>query len=305
MAGGKTTSGDLGRILEAGVNTVINQQNKKYDAEYKDILTIESSSKAYETDVPFGDFGIAKVKAKGSSIEYDDMVTGASKIYQHVTYALGAIIEYEAMEDDQYQDLSVKAGQGLARAMNQTKEIVAANVFNNGYGTTTTWDGVSLFNSSHALLKGGTQSNVLSVAAPLSESSLEDACINISKFKDDGSRTIKVLPVSLHIPSDLQFEAERILGSTLQSATANNDINALRSMGKFPKGAMVNHFLTSTTDWFIRTDVMNGGKMFLRNPNPVTGMDNDFGTSDYRHKIMQRWSVGVSDWRGYYGSGQN
>ena len=303
--GGRTTSGDLGRLIEKGVNAVINQSNKEYAPEYSDILAVQSSEKAYETDVPFGDFGVAKVKAKGAGLEYDDMVAGNSKKYQHITYALGAQIEWEAMQDDQYQDLSVKAGQGLARALNQTKEIVAANVFNNGYGSTTTWDGQALFSAGHLLLKGGTMSNMLAVAAPLSEAALEDALINISLFKDDGDRTIKVMPVSLHIAPANMFNAERILKSTLQNDTANNATNAMRSMGVLPGGYKVNHFFTNSDNWFIKTDAMNGGKMFLRNPQPITGMDDDFGTFDYRHKIAQRWSVGVSDFRGYYGSGDN
>ena len=303
--GGRTTSGDLGRLIERGVNSVINQQNKMYDSEYQYILDVQNSEKAYETDVPFGDFGVAKVKAKGASLEYDDMLAGNSKIYQHVTYALGAQIEWEAMQDDLYQDLGDKAGMGLSKALNQTKEITAANVFNNGYASTTTWDNETLFSQNHKLLKGGTISNALPVAAPLSEASLEDACINISRLVDDGDRIIKVLPMSLHIAPENEFVAQRILGSFLQNDTANNATNALRDMGKFPKGTRVNHFFTNGDNWFIRTDVAEGGKLFLRNPNPITGMDDDFGTSDYRHKIMQRWSQGVSDFRAYYGSGDN
>jgi phage major head subunit gpT-like protein len=301
--GGRTTSGDLGRLIERGVNAVINQKNKMHDAEYQYILDVQNSEKAYETDVPFGDFGVAKVKNKGASLEYDDMLSGNSKIYQHVTYALGAQIEWEAMQDDLYQDLSVKAGNGLSKALNQTKEITAANVFNNGYSSTTTWDGENLFSTGHKLLKGGTMSNMLATAAPLSEAAIEDACIAISRFVDDGDRIIKVLPMSLHIAPENQFVAQRILGSTLQNDTANNATNALRDMGKFPKGTFVNHFFTNGDNWFIRTDVEDGGKLFLRNPNPITGMDDDFGTSDYRHKIMQRWSQGVSDFRQYFGSG--
>lgn len=303
--GGRTTSGDIGRLIERGVNSVFNQQNEMYTPEYQYILDVQSSEKAYETDVPFGDFGLAKVKPKGSSIEYDDMKSGNSKIYQHVTYALGAQIEWEAMQDDLYQDLSVKAGEGLSKALNQTKEITAANVFNNGYGTTTTWDGEALFSTGHKLLKGGTISNVLPTAAPLSEASLEDATINISQFVDDGDRIIKVIPQSLHIAPQNMYVAQRILGSYLQNDTANNATNAMRDMGIFKKGTYVNHFFTNGDNWFIRTDMQNGGKLFLRNANPITGMDDDFGTSDYRHKIMQRWSQGVSDFRQYYGSGNN
>lgn len=303
--GGRTNSGDLGRTIEDGVNAVINQSNKEYAPQYSDILSVQSSNKAYETDTPFGDFGAAKVKNKGANLEYDDMVAGNSKKYQHIMYALGALIEYEAMEDERYMDLGVKAGQGLARALNQTKEIVAANVFNQGYGSTTTWDGQSLFSESHALLKGGTMSNMLSTAAPLSEAALEDALINISQFVDDGDRIIKTMPVSLHISPYDVFNAKRIMASTKQSGTANNDLNAIKEMGMLPGGYKVNNFFTNADNWFIKTDMLNGGKMFLRNPTPITGKDNDFGTFDYRHKIAQRWSVGVSDFRGYYGSGNN
>lgn len=303
--GGSTTSGDLGRLIERGVNSVINQQLAAYVSEYRDLVEVLTSEKAYETDVPFGDFGVAKVKAKGASLEYDDMIAGNSKKYQHVTYALGAKIEWEAMQDNLYMDLGDKAGMGLAKALEQTKEITVANLFNNGYASTVTWDGLSLFNTAHKLLKGGTMSNMLSTAAPLSEASLEDALINISKFVDDGDRIVKVMAKSLHIAPENMFNAERILKSTLQNDTANNATNAIRSMGLLPGGIKTNHFFTNGDNWFIKTDVMNGGKMFLRNPNPVTGMDDDFGTSDYRHKIIQRWSQGVSDFRGYYGSGDN
>ncbi len=303
--GGRTTSGDQGRLIELGVNTVFNQQNKMYDAEYKHILDVHTSKKAYETNVPFGDFGVAKVKAKGASIEYDDMIAGNSQKYQHVNYALGAIIEMEAIEDNLYMDLGTKAGIGLAKALNQTKEITAANVFNNGYGSTTTWDGEYLFSDSHKLLKGGTFSNMLAVAAPLSEAALEDALINISRLVDDGDRIIKVIAQSLHIAPGNEYNAARILKSTLQNDTANNAINAMKALGKFPKGVHMNHFFTNDDNWFIRTDILDGGKMYFRNPAPKTGMDNDFGTDDYRHKISQRWSQGCDDARQYFGSGDN
>lgn len=305
MSGGITNSGDMGRLLEDGVNSAILAGEKTYEPEFPKILTVQGSKKAYETDVPFADFGIAKVKDQGASIEYDDMKTGNSKKYQHVNYALGAIITKEAIDDNLYMDMSQKAGKGLIKALNQTKEIVGANVFNNGYASTTTWDGEFLFSASHKQLKGGTYANMLPVAAPLSEASLEDAIIAISKLTDDAGRIIKVIPQSLHIPSDLMFVAQRILGSTLQSGTANNDTNAIKDLGKFPGGVHVNHFFTDTQNWFIRTDVENGGKFFLRQPKPITGMDNDFGTDDYRHKISQRFSVGVSNPRQYFGSGAN
>lgn len=303
--GGRTTSGDQGRLLEAGVNSVFNQQNKMYDAEYKYILDVLTSKKAYETNVPFGDFGVAKVKAKGASIEYDDMIAGNSQKYLHVNYALGAIIEMEAIEDNLYMDLGTKAGLGLSKAINQTKEITAANVFNNAYASTTTWDGELLFSQTHKLLKGGTFSNALLVPAPLSEASLEDALINLGRLVDDGDRIIKVMAKSLHIGIENEFNAERILKSTLQNDTDNNAINAMKSTGKFPGGVHMNHFFTNGENWFIRTDVAEGGKMYFRNPAPKTGMDNDFGTDDYRHKISQRWSQGVDDARQYYGSGDN
>ena len=303
--GGRTTSGDQGRLIELGVNTVFNQQNKMYDAEYAKILDVLTSKKAYETNVPFGDFGVAKVKAQGASIEYDDMLAGNSKKYLHVNYALGAIITDEAIDDNLYMDLGTKAGMGLSKALNQTKEITAANVFNNGYASTTTWDGIALFSAAHKLLKGGTFSNMLATAAPLSEAALEDALIAIGSLVDDGDRIIKVLAQSLHIATANEFNAERILKSVLQNDTANNATNAMRALGKFPKGVHMNHFFTNAENWFIRTDIMDGGKMYFRNPAPKTGMDNDFGTDDYRHKISQRWSQGVDDARQYFGSGDN
>jgi len=188
----------------------------------------------------------------------------------------------------------------------QTKENVAAGVFNNGYTTTNaasvTWDGVSLFSDSHLLGKGGTYSNVLATPAALSEASLEDALIAIAGYVDDAGLRIQAMGQSLHIPRQLIFIAERILASYLQNDTANNAINAMANMNYLPEGWVVNHYFTDPDNWFIRTNVEDGGKMFMRAEH--MGTDNDFGTSNYRHKYTCRFSVGVTDPRQYFGSGK-
>jgi hypothetical protein len=191
----------------------------------------------------------------------------------------------------------------LSNSLHQTKETVSANVFNNGYTTTKTWDGENLFSTTHKLIKGGsTFSNMLPTPADLSEAALEDALISVSQYTDDAGLLIKVIVESLHIPPQLEYIAERILRSSLQNDTANNANNAMRSMGRIPKGAFVNHYFTDTENWFLQTDVRQGGKFFNRKDDTYQ-QDNDFGTSNYMHKGTTRFSVGVSDFRAYFGSG--
>lgn len=303
VGGGITGQGNISRLLQEGVNAVTNTEYKDYDPEYTKILEVVSSDKAYEEDVPFASFGLAKNKPEGQGIEYDSMQTGALKRYTHIVYALGTIITEEAIRDNLYMDMMTKAGVALKRSLVHTEEQVAANVFNNGYSTTTTWDGVSLFNSAHLKIKGGTFSNVLATPADLSEASLEDAIIAVEDFRDDAGLLIDARVQTLHIPRSLRYVADRILGSQLQNDTANNAINALRSTGSVPGGYHVNHRFEDQENWFLRTDVMDGGKFFRRYDHEF-GQDNDFGTSNYRHKGMTRFSVGVTDPRQYFGSGQ-
>jgi len=303
VTGGVISTGNMARQLEAGINAITNTDYKDYVPEWTKILDLKRSTKNYETDVPQAALGMAKVKPEGAGLEYDGTQEGAAKLYYNVVYALGAIITWEAIEDNQYMDQMAFIGRALKRSLTHTEEQVAANVFNNAYDNNfTSWDGVSLFNNSHKLIKGGTFSNMLPVAADLSEAALEDALIAVGDFRDDAGLLIDCRVESLHIPRQLQFIAERILGSPLQNDTGNNAINALRSTGMLPKGYHVNHRFIDPNNWFIRTNCENGGKFFRRSEQRFE-TDNDFGTSDYRHKGMTRFAVGWTDSRAYFGSG--
>lgn len=303
ITGGITGQGSISRQLQEGINSVFQTEYKDYVPEYTKILTVQSSKKAYEEDVPFADFGLAKIKPEGQSIEYDSMQEGALKRYKHVTYGLGAIITEEAIDDGLYLNLMDRAGKRLKRSLVHTEEETAADVFNNSYtSSSTSWDGLSVFNAAHKLIKGGTFANNLATAADLSEAALEDALIAIEDFRDDAGLLIDAKVKSLHLPRQLQFIATRILGSALQNDTANNAINAIRANGSVPDGWHVNRRFTSANNWFLRTDVEDGGKFFRRYEHR-SNQDNDFGTSNYLHKATTRFSVGVSDPRQYFGSG--
>lgn len=303
ITGGITGQGNISRELQEGINAIIQQGYEDYATEYDKILTVGPSKKAYEEDVPFATFGLAKIKPEGQSIEYDAMQEGQLKRYKHVVYALGAIITEEAIDDNLYMDMMSKAGKSLIRSVMHTKEEVAADVFNEAYtSSSTAWDGLSVFNAAHKLIKGGTFSNQLATAADLSEAALEDAIIALEDFRDDAGLLITAKAQTLHIPRQLKFIASRIMRSPLQNDTAMNAINALMETGSVPGGYYVNHRFTSAKNWFLRTDIDDGGKMFERYGYRA-GEDNDFGTSNYLHKCSTRFSVGVSDARQYFGSG--
>lgn len=304
VSGGRTSTGNIARQLEEGINAITNQGYPELPKEYADILDVQSSSKNYETDVPMAGTGFAKVKPEGNGIEYDAMQEGASQRYKHVTYALGGIITEEAIEDNLYLPMMQRLAKMLMNSVNHTKEQVAANMFNNGYNSAYTgWDGAALFSDQHKLIKGGTFSNVLPVAADLSEAALEDAIIAVEDLTDDAGLILGIKAQSLHIPTAQQFNAERILKSTLQNDTDNNAINAMKSMGLLPQGYKVNHRFDDPNNWFLRTNVEDGGKMFMRKEFESKN-DNDFGTGNYKHKATTRFSVGWTDPRQYFGSGE-
>lgn len=302
VAGGITGQGSYPRLLQNGLNAIIGNYKQK-ELEYTALLDVAKSSKAYEEDTVVGGLGLAAVKPEGQGFGYGNYQQGWGTRYNHVIYAIGAIITFEAMENNLYKDQLIPIGRMLKRSLIHTEEQVAANLFNNGYDANfALGDGLSLFNSAHRKVKGGTFSNVLSTAADLSEAALEDVCIAVSKLTDDAGLLINAQVRSLHVPPDLEFIAQRILGSNLQPGTANNDTNALRSMSKVPQGFYVNHRFTDVNNWFVRTDVEKGGRFFRRSEHRF-GMDNDFGTDNYRHKGMTWFSVGCSDARQYFGSG--
>jgi hypothetical protein len=303
VTGGITNTGNIQRQLEDGINAVANVDYDSYEPEFTKYLEVRRSTKNYETQLAQGAFGFAKTKPEGTPIEYDATQESAPKIYQNVVYALGAIITEEAIDDSRYLDMMDYIGSNLKESIIQTEEQVSANVFNNGYSTSTLgWDQQPLFSDSHLLIKGGTYSNVLPVAADLSEAAIEDMINFIGRYTTDAGLQMKALVETLHIPVELQFTAERILGSPLQSGNGNNDINALRSMSSVPGGFHVCHFFTSPDQWFLKTNVKESG-IFFRRKDHTFATDNDFGTSNYRHKASTRFSVGWTDAKGYFANG--
>lgn len=303
VQGGIVSQGSIQRELQAGINAIVDEY-RNYPTEYSQIYSVEKSKKAYEEDVIRSGTYLLQVKPEGQAIQYDSYSEVGLQRYVHVNYGLGVSITQEAIDDNLYLDEMVKAGRLLGDSELKTKEAVAASLFDQGYTTTnfTMWDGQALFSSSHVVGKGGaTQSNMLSVPSALNQAAIESAVIAVSGFLNNAGLLAKVMPKKLIIPRSDVFIAERITKSFLQSDNANNAINAIQSLGVLPEGYMVDHYLVNQTNWFIKTDAMDGLKFFER--SSYSGADNDFNTSDYRHKVTTRFSVGASDWRGVFGSG--
>lgn len=294
-------SGSFAKALWPGVNAWYGKAYSEYPVEYTKLFDTFKSTKAFEEDVGVSSFGLAVQKSEGAPISYDSERQAFITRYQHVTYALGFIITREVMDDDQYSIVGQRKAQGLAFSMRQTKEIVAANVYNR-YNTSgyTGGDGVTLLSTSHPTLAGGTWSNQIATAADISEAALEQAVIDIAGFTNDRGLLIAVRPKTLVIPRQLMFEAKRILGSDGRVGTDNNDLNAIKNMGLIPE-TVVNHYLTDTDAWFIRTDVPHGMKYFERRADAFD-MDNDFDTENAKYKATARYSFGWTDARGIYGS---
>jgi hypothetical protein len=300
----------ISKELLPGLNAVFGLEYGEVDNEHAPLFATENSDRAFEEEVLFTGFGSAPVKGEGAAVTYDDAQESYTARYTHETVALGFAITEEAMEDNLYDTFAKLRAKALARAMANTKQVKAADVFNNGFSSSYNGgDGVPLFSASHPTIGAGNQSNLLS-AADLSEASLETALITISKLKDDRGILIGGQAVSLHIPSDLVFTADQILNSTLSTTTATNsttgvtnvnDINSIRNQGLLPKGYFVNRRFTDTNAFFIKTDVPNGAKMFVRSPLQ-TKMEPDFDTGNLRFKARERYSFGWSDWRGYFGN---
>ena len=303
----------ISKELLPGLNAVFGLEYGEVDNEHAPLFDTENSDRAFEEEVLFTGFGSAPVKGEGAAVTYDDAQESYTARYTHETVALGFAITEEAMEDNLYDTFAKLRAKALARAMANTKQVKAADVFNNGFSASYVGgDGVALFSDTHPTIGAGSQSNLLS-AADLSEASLETALITISKLKDDRGILIGGQAVSLHIPSDLVFTADQILNSTLSTAigvnpndtsigaTNLNDINSIRNQGLLPKGYFVNRRFTDTNAFFIKTDVPNGAKMFVRSPLQ-TKMEPDFDTGNLRFKARERYSFGWSDWRGYFGN---
>ena len=288
--------------LLPGLNALFGMEYAKYGEEHKEIYETETSERSFEEETKLSGFSTAPVKAEGSAISYDNAQEAWSTRYTHETIALGFSITEEAVEDNLYDSLSARYTKALARAMAYTKQVKAAATLNNGFsGSYTGGDGVSLFSTSHPLVGGGVNSNTPSTQVDLNETSLEAAVIQIAGWTDERGLLIAAKPRKLIVPPSLMFVAKRLLDTDLRVATADNDINALKSMGSIPEGTSVNHFLTDTNAWFIKTDVPNGLKHFVRSPMN-TSMDGDFDTGNVRYKARERYSFGWSDPLGMWGS---
>ncbi|MGB1438115.1 MAG: Mu-like prophage major head subunit gpT family protein, partial [Luminiphilus sp.] len=280
--------------LLPGLNALFGLEYDKYEDEHTMIYDTESSERSFEEEVKLSGFAAAPVKAEGAAISYDSAQESFTARYQHETIALGFSITEEAMEDNLYDSLSARYTKALARAMAHTKQVKAASLLNNGFTTFNSGDGVTLFNTAHPLVSGGTNANRPTVATDLNETSLEDAVINIAAYTDERGLLIAARPRKLIVPPSLMFVATRLMETEQRVGTADNDINALRNNGSIPEGYSVNHFLTDNNAFFITTDVPNGMKHFQR-VAMETSMDGDFDTGNVRYKARERYSFGVSD----------
>ena len=288
--------------LLPGLNALFGLEYARYGEEHKEIYETESSDRSFEEETKLAGFAAAPLKSEGAAIAYDNAQEAFTARYNHVTIALGFSLTEEAVEDNLYDSLSARYTKALARSMANTKQVRAANVLNNGFNAGFAGgDGVSLFNASHPLVSGGVNSNTQAVATDLNETALENAVIQIAAWTDERGLLIASKPRKLIIPPALQFVATRLLDTELRVATADNDINALRTNGAIPEGYSVNHFLTDGDSYFLTTDVPNGMKHFERTPL-TTSMDGDFDTGNVRYKARERYSFGWSDPLGMWGS---
>jgi hypothetical protein len=287
--------------LLPGLNALFGLEYAKYEDEHTEIYETETSERSFEEEVKLSGFGSAPVKAEGAAIQYDNAQESFTARYTHETVAMGFAITEEAMEDNLYDSLSARYTKALARAMAYTKQVKAASLLNTGFDTFLAGDGVTLFNTAHPTVSGITNANEPTAAADLNETSLEQAVIDIAAFRDERGLLIAARPRKLIVPPALMFVATRLLETELRVGTADNDINALKSNGSIPEGYRVNHYLTDNDAWFLTTDVPNGMKHFVR-VAMQTGMDGDFDTGNVRYKARERYSFGVSDPLGIYGS---
>ena len=294
--------GQLVKELEPGLNALFGLEYKQYEGQHAEIYTTETSDRAFEEEVMLSGFGQGQVKAEGSGVAFDNAQETYTARYSHETVALAFSITEEAIEDNLYDRLASRYTKALARSMAQTKQVKAVNPLIQGLPGTDNFDsgdGVSLFNTAHPTISG-TVKNTLTTQADLSETSLEQSLIDIAAMTDERGLKIAARGMKLIIPSELQFTAERLMKSAGQTGGNNNDVNAVVSKGMVPQGYVVNNFLTDTDAFYIITDVPNGMKYFERSPIK-TAMEGDFDTGNVRYKARERYSFGVSDFRGIFG----
>ena len=288
--------------LLPGLNALFGLEYKKYGEQHKEIFETESSERSFEEETKLSGFNAAPVKDEGAAMRYDNAQEAWTARYNHETIAMGFSITEEAIEDNLYDSLSSRYTKALARGMAYTKQVKGANILNNAFTAGYTYgDGQILCSTAHPLVSGGVNSNTQAVPADLNETSLEAAVIQIAAWTDERGLLIAAKPVKLVIPPALQFVATRLLETKLRTGTTDNDINALENNGSIPGGYTINNYLTDTNAYFLLTDVPNGLKHFVRTPMQ-TGMDADFDTGNSRYKARERYSFGVSDPLGIWGS---
>ena len=297
------TRSQLVKELEPGLNALFGLEYKRYENEHEQIFSIETSDRAFEEEVMLTGFGSAPVKTEGAGVQYDTALESFTARYTHETVAMAFALTEEAVEDNLYDRLSGRYTKAMARSMSFTKQVKAASVLNNGFtgGTYAGGDGVALFSTAHPTALSSNYANTPAVPADLNETSLEQGLIDIAAFIDERGLKVALTGRKMIVPKELQFTAERLMKSTLRTSTADNDINAIKSMGMLPEGYSVNHYLTDVNAWFIITDAPNGLKMFERSPIK-TAFEGDFDTGNVRYKARERYSFGWSDPRGAYGS---
>ena len=292
----------LVKELEPGLNALFGLEYKRYENQHAEIYTNENSDRAFEEEVMLSGFGNAQVKGEGAGVSFDDAQETFTARYTHETVALAFAITEEAIEDNLYDRLAARYTKALARSMSNAKQVKSVEPLINGLPSTATFksgDGVALFSKLHPTV-AGTFKNTLDTQADLNETSLEQSMIDIAKMTDERGLRIAARGLKMIIPSELQFTAERLMKSQGRTGTADNDINAIVSMGMVPQGYRVNNYLTDSDAFYILTDIPNGMKMFTRAPL-TTAMEGDFDTGNVRYKARERYSFGVSDPRGIFG----
>ena len=296
------TRSQLVKELEPGLNALFGLEYKRYENEHEEIFSIETSDRAFEEEVMLTGFGAAPVKTEGAGVQYDNAIESFTARYTHETIAMAFALTEEAVEDNLCDRLAGRYTKAMARSMAHTKQVKGAAVLNNGFDAAFPGgDGVSLFSTAHPTALSANFANRPTVGADLNETSLEQGIIDIAAFIDERGLKVALTARKLIVPKELQFTAERLMKSTLRTQSADNDVNAIKSMGLIPEGYAVNHYLTDTNGWFLITDAPNGLKMFERSPIK-TAFEGDFDTGNVRYKARERYSFGWSDPRGAYGS---
>lgn len=297
------TTGAHPKLLWPGVHATWGQEYDSYANEYEECYDVEDSDQAYEQDVQITSFPLAPVKGQGAPVQYAGEQQGWVTTYPTVAFALGYVVSFEEKEDNIYEVVATRRAKGNAFSIHQTIEVSGAFLYNNAFNSSyyTTPDGQPIISSAHVNVTGGTSANLLTTPADLSELALEDMCIQIMGAQNDNGLLINLMPESLHIDRSNFFNANRILKSVLQSNSTTNNINVLKAVNAFPKGVKLNHFFTTSGSWFVRTNCPNGMQFFWRN-RPEFAQDNDFDTKNAKAATYMRYSLGITDWRGLWGS---